>query len=111
MTTHGKTVILKNVDIQQDTVLRRSIKKQTSKFYVPPKGINVAWKSIDKSNGEVYATLYGSDKANSPDEIIYPEDINNELCYLSKKLLSDRARTIKNRPQYQIINGRKELIR
>lgn len=72
--------------------------------------MNVAYKLIDRQNGEIYATFYGSDKPNHGDEIIYTQDINDELSNLSKKLLSDRARTIKNRPQYQIINGRKEKL-
>ena len=99
MTTRSKTVILKDTNLKGESPI------------VPKKGMNIAWKLIDDSNGECYATFYGSDKPNSDDEIIYTEDINDELSNLNRRLLSDRARTIKNKPQYQIFNGRKELIR
>lgn len=105
MTTHSKTVILK------DTNITSSGKFTETSPIVPRKGINIAWKLIDKKNGECYATFYGSDRPNSKDEIIYTKDINDELSNLNKRLLSDRARTIKNKPQFNVINGRKEKIR
>lgn len=94
MTTKSKSVILKDFNPYK---------------FKPDKGINVAWKKIDEKNREWAATFYGSDKANSPKEVIYKHDINNQLSNLSKNLLSDRVRTIR-KPQYNIVGSRKELI-
>ena len=110
MTTHSKTVILKDTDININSIERKNKKEGRRSYYAPPKGMNVAYKLIDRKNGEIYATFFGSDKPNHKDEIIYTQDINDELSNLSRRLLSDRARTLKNRPQYNIINGRKETL-
>ncbi len=86
MTTKGYSVILKNWPI--------------TKSYIPKKGIDIAYKVIDKKNQECYATLFGSDKQG-----ITMDDINSELEKMSHSLLSERTRTLKNKPSAKVING------
>jgi len=64
------------------------------------KGIDVQYNLIDRNNKECYATLFGSSKDN-----ITMDDINSELEKMSRHLLSERTRTIKNRPNCKVVNG------
>lgn len=92
MVTHGDSVFLKNWE--------------WDKRYNPKKGIDVAFKLIDKKNQEACATFYGSEK-----DGIYKDTINDELSKLEKKfILSDRVRTINNLPKYKVINTVRERI-
>lgn len=92
MVTKSDTVILKNWPMG-------------NKSWNPKRGINVKYHLIDKKNQECYATLFGSDKQG-----ITQDDINSELVRMSKHLLSDRARTVKNKPKFNVINGITETI-
>jgi len=89
--TKGYTIHLKNWD--------------WGKVHKPKKGIDIAYKLIDIQNKECYATLFGSAK-----DGIYRNEINSELEKLSKNILTERTRTIKNKPKFKVINGVKEVI-
>ena len=92
MTIYSDDVILKNWPM--------------TKSWYPKKGIDIKYRLIDRSNQEVYATLFGSSQ-----DGITQDDINSELCKMSRSLLSDRARTIKDRPKFKVRNDIKEVIR
>lgn len=92
MVTRGDTVQLK------DWKFGRRIR--------PKKGIDTQYSIVpDTKRQECYMTLYGSEK-----DCIYMEDINSELEKMSRYLLSDRVRTLKNKPQFKVINGITERI-